>query len=214
MKYLQLYGKKARTAILRGVSAIAVLLLLNFPASAKVNIDFDPNLDFSKFKTYAYIGGVDRLVMLQVNPELINIRVHRAVARELEKKGLREVQPTENPDLVVRYWAASESQVNVSTMGNWGPYGPYIGYYWGFMYDSVSATSTREGTLIIDVINSKGKDLAWRLYLTRKITNVDKVWKQADEEITKAFENYPPSAKAIEEKKREREKEKDKIKEP
>jgi hypothetical protein len=45
--------------------------------------------------------------MLQLNPELINDRVHRALRRELTKKGLREVQPNESPDLVVRYWANS-----------------------------------------------------------------------------------------------------------
>ena len=69
--------------------------------------------------------------MLQLNPELINDRVHRAVQRELTKKGLREVQPSENPDLVVRYWANSQVQVNVAATGNWGPYGPYLGTYWG-----------------------------------------------------------------------------------
>jgi hypothetical protein len=86
---------------------LLVLLMAGLPAMAKVEVDFHPNLDFSQFKTYAYIGDVEHLVMLQLNPELINDRVHRAVQRELTKKGLREVQPSENPDLVVRYWANS-----------------------------------------------------------------------------------------------------------
>ncbi len=75
--------------------------------------------------------------MLQLNPELINDRVHRALRRELTKKGLREVQPNESPDLVVRYWANSQVQVNVAATGNWGPYGPYLGRYWGFLYDTI-----------------------------------------------------------------------------
>jgi hypothetical protein len=58
--------------------------------------------------------------MLQLNPELINDRVHRALRRELTKKGLREVQPNESPDLVVRYWANSQVQVHVAATGNWG----------------------------------------------------------------------------------------------
>src|SRR5215831_9242497 len=48
-------------------------------ARAKMNIDFDPDLDFSKFKTFAYIGGVEHLVMLQLNPNEIRDRVHEAV---------------------------------------------------------------------------------------------------------------------------------------
>jgi hypothetical protein len=55
--------------------------------------------------------------MLQLNPERINDRVHQ-VQRELTKKGLREAQPSENPDLVVRYWANSQVQVNVAATGN------------------------------------------------------------------------------------------------
>ena len=32
-------------------------LLMAFPASAKLATDFNPNFDFSKYKTFAYIGG-------------------------------------------------------------------------------------------------------------------------------------------------------------
>jgi len=188
----------------RRLLALFSLLVFAMPASAKIVLDFDPSLDFSKYKTFAFIGGVDSLVALQVNPDLISNRVHRAASRELLKKGLREVQPGEHPDLVVRYWANSQTKLNVGTNANWGPYGPYIGSYWGFMYDTVNATSTREGSLQIDLIDTQKKDLAWRLYLIRKITNSDKIWKQADGDISKGFESFPPSAKEIEAKQKER----------
>jgi len=184
--------------------ASVVLLLAAFPLFAKTTVDFDPGIDFSKYRTFAFIGGVERLVMLQVNPDLVDNRVHRAVARELTKKGLREVQFNENPDLVVRYWANSSQQLNVSTMGNWGPYGPYVGSYWGFLYDSVTATSTKEGSLLVDLVDTRTKNLAWRVYLVRKLTNVDKDWNKADEEFAKAFESYPPSEKEKEAKRKER----------
>jgi hypothetical protein len=80
-----------------------VLLLSALPAAAKLAVDFNPNLDFSKFKTFAFIGGVEQLVRMQVNPDQLNNRIHRAVTRELTAKGLREVKPEENPDLVVRW---------------------------------------------------------------------------------------------------------------
>ena len=96
-----------REAALRMRIGLLVLLMAGLPAMAKVEVDFNPDLDFSQFKTYAYIGGVEHLVMLQLNPELINDRVHRAVQRELTKKGLREVPPSQNPDLLVRYWATA-----------------------------------------------------------------------------------------------------------
>jgi len=123
-----------------------LVLLITFPALARTSIDFDPNLDYSKYKTFAFIGGVENLVMLPLNPDLLNDRVHRAATRELTRKGLREVKPDENPGLVVRYWAESSQQIDVSTVGNRGPYGPSIGSYWGLMFYYASTTSTREGS--------------------------------------------------------------------
>jgi hypothetical protein len=179
-------------------------LFFALPVQAKVVVDFDPNLDFSRYKTYAFIGGVENLVAIQLNPELIEIRMHHSVSREMDKRGLREVKPEENPDLVVRYWANSSTQVDVAVAGNWGPYSAYVGGDWSFLFESVSASSKKEGALIIDLIDPKAKSLAWRLYLIRKITNPDKEWKKADEEISSGFESYPPSNQAKEDKKKER----------
>jgi len=130
------------------------------PALAKSDVDFDPNLGFSKYKTFVFIGGMENLVMLPVNPELINKQVHRAVTREMTAEGPREVHTNQNPDLVVRYQASTSQQVNLAVMGNWGPYGPFVGSYWRWMYDTMSASSVKEGTLIVDLIDSLRKALA------------------------------------------------------
>lgn len=177
--------------------------LLAVPLLAKTEVDFDPNLNFSKYKTFAFIGGVENLVMLPVDSVVMNDRVRRAVTRGLTGKGLREVQPGQNPDLVVRYWVTTSQQVNVATMGNWGSYGPYIGSYWGWMYDSVSAAS-KDGSLLVDLIDAKAKNLAWRVYLIRKLTSSDKDWNKADEDFAKAFQSFPPSDKDKEAKRKER----------
>jgi hypothetical protein len=189
-------------------SLLALVLLTGFlfvsPLYARTAIDFNPDLDFSRYKTFAFAGGVESLMMFPVNPDLVNERVHRAVTRELTKKGLHEVLLNQNPDLVVRFWSNPSSQVNVTTMGNWGPYRPFISSYWEQTYDEVSSSSAKEGCLLIDLIDAHRKDLAWRLYLVRKITLPDKEWKKCDDELTKGFESFPPSEKEIEAKKRDR----------
>jgi len=70
----------------------------------------------------------------------------------------------------------------------------------------VTASNRREGTLILDLIDAKVKNLAWRLYLTRKLSDPDKDWKKADEEFTEGFKSYPPSDKDKAEKRKEHEK--------
>jgi hypothetical protein len=188
----------------RRLAAFLTLFLFAIPASAKIVVDFDPGLDFSTYKTFAYIGGFDNLLGKQVNPDLIKNRVHASATRELVKKGLREVQPDENPDIVVRYWANSQTQLVVGSNLNWGVYSAYIGSYWAFTYYTVEANAGREGSLQIDLIDTHRKDLAWRLYIIRKIINVDKIWNQVDGDIVKGFKSFPPAAKEVAEKQKER----------
>ena len=204
MRHTQLRALHHRSIALPLIAVMLGALFFALPLRAKVVVDFDPNLDFSKYKTYAFIGGVENLVAIQLNPDLIEDRMHHTVVRELDKRGLREVKPGENPDLVVRYWANSPAQLDVAVAGDWGPYSAYIGGYWGFLFESVSASSKKEGALILDLIDPKAKNLAWRLYFVGKFTNPDKEWKKADEEISKGLEGYPPSDKAKEDKKQER----------
>jgi hypothetical protein len=183
---------------------LAFLFVLVPRVTAKTTVDFDPRIDFSKFKTFAYLGGVENLVSIQMNPDLINIRFHHMVVRELEKKGLHEVNPGQNPDLIVRYWANPETQVDVSVMGNWGPYGPYIGSDWASNYNAVTSTSRHLGMLILDLIDPKAKALVWRSYLVRKMSDPDKDPKKAEDEFTDSFKSFPPSEKEKEEKRLER----------
>ena len=182
-----------------------VLLLFAAPAAAKMATDFDPNRDFSKFKTFTFIGGVEQLVRMQLNPEELNNKIHRAVTRELTAKGLREVTLEENPDLAVRYWADSQKDVNVATNTNWGVYGPYLGYHWGFVYYSMDSSTTHQGTLSIELIDARARELAWRMFVSVKLidTEPDKIWKTADSNIKNAFKRYPPSPKEIEAKKQQ-----------
>ena len=206
MNRMRVESGEARLRLRLGVPITGLLLVvLCATANAKMAIDFNPNLDFSKYKTFAYIGGVESLVRMQLNPELLNNRMHRAVVRELTAKGLREVQPEEDPDLVVRYWVEAESNAQVTGTAHWGVWGSYYYGYWTVMYTTMSTPVTHKGLLGIELIDARTRDLAWRLFVSEKIihNDPDKIWKTADSNIKRAFKSYPPAAKAIEEKKAE-----------
>lgn len=197
--------RKYRSRMFSPLTGLLLVLLWAMAASAKMATDFNPNIDFSNYKTFAYIGGVESLVRLQLNPDLLNDRIHRAITRELTAKGLREVQPGENPDLVVRYWVEAESNAQATGTAHWGMYGSYYYGYWTVMYTTMSTPVTHEGLLGVEMIDAKSRDLAWRLFVSEKIihNDPDKIWKTADKNIVKAYKNYPPSAQAIKEKKAE-----------
>jgi hypothetical protein len=186
---------------------IPLFLLTLIPAPqtmAKTKVDFDPNLDFSKFKTFAFIGGVNTLEFRQLNPEFISNRVHEGVSQALVEHGLKEVKQDQQPDLVVRYWANSQSQIVSPVAGSWGQFGPYVTDYWAYTYDLMRAESSLDATMVIDLIDLKRRDLAWRLYLEQKIVDDDSIWPKVLGDISKGFERYPPSKKEIAEKQKER----------
>ena len=60
---------------------IFALTFLPAIAGAKTNVDLNPNLDFTQYKTFAFIGGVEHLVMMQVNPNQLRDTIHDAVSR-------------------------------------------------------------------------------------------------------------------------------------
>jgi len=206
MNRVRVESGKDRLRVFLCLTGLLFVLLWAMAINAKMATDFNPNLDFTKYKTFAYIGGVESLVRMQLNPELLNNRIHRAVVRELTGKGLREVQPEENPDLVVRYWVEAESTAQLTGTAHWGMYGSYYYGYWTVMYTTMSTPVTHQGLLGIELIDAKARELAWRLFVSEKIihNDPDKIWKTADTNIIKAFKNYPPTPDAIEKKKAER----------
>jgi hypothetical protein len=179
-------------------------LMLASPVLPKTLIDFDPNLDFSKFKTFAYMGGVEHLAMMPLNPDQIRDEIHAAVTRELTKRGLKEVNPNQRPDLAVRYWVNTQAEGNYAPTGDWNGFALYMGDYWAYTIDLMNAQDIQGGSLLIDLIDVKAKNLAWRVLLEQKVLNADDVWKKVNEEISKAFASFPPSEKQREEKRKER----------
>ena len=205
MNRVKVESGRDRLRLFLPLTGLLFVLLCAMVTNAKMATDFNPNLDFTKYKTFAYIGGVESLVRMQLNPELLNNRIHRAVVHELTGKGLREVQPEEDPDLVVRYWVEAESTAQLTGTAHWGMYGSYYYGYWTVMYTTMSTPVTHQGLLGIEIIDAEARDLAWRLFVSEKIihNDPDKIWKTTEKNIIRAFKNYPPTAVAIEEKKAE-----------
>ena len=187
------------------VTALLILLfaLLSVSAQAKSSVDLNPNFDFTKYKTFAFIGGVEHLAMMQVNPNLLRDTVHESVSHALTQRGLAEVRRDQNPDLVVRYLAESNSQVNYAGEDNWGGYDKFTADWWSTSYTLWFTSTTREGSLMIDLIDAKRRDLAWRLFLEQKIMNVDKLPEKIQKEIAQGFESFPPTEKEKEEVRKE-----------
>ncbi len=127
-----------------------------------VTNDFDHAVNFRAYKTWAWYPQQPRDA--ESGPakgyeSFLDKRMRAAVTTEMTQKGLTEV--TTAPDVYVAYSARVEEKQQVSPYYNGlgYPYGYGYGYY-GRNYSPV--TQYKAGTVVIDIIDARRKELAWR----------------------------------------------------
>ncbi|MFY4727848.1 DUF4136 domain-containing protein [Nitrospira sp. BLG_2] len=160
-----------------------------------VKTDFDPTIDFSRFKTFAFTGLTDLDQGGILDNSLIRQRLENMIGKELQRKGLTQVGLEQNPDLLVHYWVGVKDKQQVHSTGTtYGGYGFGSGYGWGAGYGGVSTYDYREGTLIVDLVEPTNKTLVWRATMVAELENSMKENAELSEKVLKkAFEDYPPS---------------------
>ena len=174
--------------IFKLLPALLLLLAVTSCVSVRVASDYDKNVNFSNYKTFAfYKPGIDKA---EIN-DLDKRRILRAIEAELLAKGYTK---SENPDMLVSIFTKSREKINVYNDG----FGPY-GYGWGWYpwywnsYNTVSRST--EGVLYIDLIDAKKKELVWQGQGTGYLTqNMEKKEERIKEFVNKILENYPPGA--------------------
>jgi uncharacterized protein DUF4136 len=173
----------------RRLLAIASLMLLSTIVLAKdVNYDFDRAVNFSKFKSYAWVAGTN------VKDDLNHKRIVNAVDTQLASKGLKKVGTDENPDVLVAYHASVNRDLEINAFSSgWGPFG--IG---GNRSGSARTSEIFVGTLVVDMMDPATRIVVWRGNASRDLdpnANPEKRDKNINKAIGKLFENYPPKTK-------------------
>jgi hypothetical protein len=173
----------------------AALLVPVLAAAQKTSYDFNKSANFASFKTYAHKDGT------KVGQQLIDERIVSAIDTAMAAKGFTKV--TANPDVFVVYHVAFDKEKDISTFssGYGGGYGPY-GWGWGGGWGGgTTTTQVRDilvGTLVIDIADAKGNQLAWRGMGVKEVNtqaNPEKRDKSITNAVNKIFKNYPPKVK-------------------
>ncbi|SHL55342.1 DUF4136 domain-containing protein [Flavobacterium xanthum] len=170
---------------------VVILLVVASCSSVRVYSDFDNKVDFSQYKTYAFHKkGIDKVEISELDKK----RILNAIDRELSKKGMTK---SENPDLLINILTKEREKIDVNQFNmGWG-----YGWGWGwnpFMWggQNTMASSSTEGTLFIDLIDGKKKELVWQGegigYLTENRKDKEN---RINEFVAKILEQFPPKAK-------------------
>ena len=173
---------------------VPIFLLLMLLASCdrvSVYSDYDKNVDFAPYKTYAYFKpGIDKVEISDLDKR----RILHAIDDQMQAKGFTK---SENPDLLINIFTKSREQLSVNQFSaGWG-YG--WGYGWNpyMMYGgTTTVSSSTEGTLFIDLIDAKKKEMIWQGEGVGTLTkNVDKKDAKITEFVSKILAQYPPVKK-------------------
>jgi len=168
------------------VAAVLCSLVTAVTAFARsVNVDFDKDTDFSKFKTFAFAEGTPTPVTLT------NQRIERDIEAQLEKKGLTRVEGAADLTVVFHCAVTHKTELNTTSLGGWG-WGPGWRRWGGSGTAITQVERIPVGTLIVDIGDSADKRYVWRGTASKTISSrPDKNSKSIDSEVKKMFEKFP-----------------------
>jgi len=175
---------------------VALLFLLSSCISVRVVADYDRAADFNAYTSYAfYKTGIDQAQISDLDKK----RILRAIESEMGNKGFVK---SERPDLLVSIFTKERERVDVYNNVGWGwGWGPGWGYWnpwmWGGAGWGGRNVSTRtEGSLYIDLIDAKSKELVWQgkgVGTLNNLNNIDKKEERIREFVAAILEKYPPN---------------------
>lgn len=168
---------------LKLLSVVGIFFLISC-SSVRVNADYDKKANFSAYKSYAYFkSGIDKAEISDLDKK----RILYAIDDVMATKGFAK---SETPDLLISIFTKEREVVDVyQNYGfgwGWG-WGPGLGMGYS------RAITTPEGTLFIDIIDAKTKELIWQGQGTGYLSsNTDKKEERIKEFVSKILEQYPP----------------------
>lgn len=165
---------------------LLISLLMGACSSIQVATDYDRQVDFNKYKTFAfYKPGIDKAEISDLDVK----RILRSIQYELQSRGYLL---SENPDILVSIFTKEVDRVNVYNNVGWG-WGWYGSPYWGMGYNNVSTET--EGSLYIDLIDANKKELVWQGKGTGYLItsgNIAKKEERINEFVKEILEQFPP----------------------
>ena len=167
---------------------LLLLFVLVSCSSVSVNYDYDKKVDFKQFKTYAFLkSGIDKAEISDLDKK----RILRSIDEAMVIKGFSK---SETPDMLISIFTKENQRVDVYNQNgfgwgwNWSP-------FWGMGIGYSTVATTPEGTLFIDVLDAKTKELVWQGEGTGYLTkNTDEKDARIKEFVDKILAQYPPGS--------------------
>lgn len=173
--------------ILKSLPALAFIVALASCSPIKVVVDPKNNTDFSKYKTYSFLGwqnNSDEILEESDREALLN-----AFASEFDRRGLKRVDFKGDMEISLYIIVSEESSVSgiATHYSNANSVYTHYGYGYGYSTSTMKQTSSEVGTMIMDVFDGQSKKQVWQAIASKTITQDPK----------KREKNIPTNVRAI-----------------
>ncbi len=175
--------KTIRRTIACSVFALTALVSV---FAQQVRTDFDHQANFSQYKTYSWQA---------INPanSLWDARIKSAVNAQLASRGWTQVDTGGDVSIVAIKMTQTQKTLQTFYDGFGG------GWRWrgfgGFGDATTTEQDYREGTLVVDLYDTKTKQLIWRGSAEDMLSNkAEKNEKNLDKGVAKMFKEFPPKS--------------------
>lgn len=166
--------------------ALCALLMCVTTSAAfgqQVSVNYNRSVNFSQYHTYAWgsenANKVQNSILAQNAQSDINMA--------LQTRGLRMVQESENPDLLLVVSGGMKQTTSWTAMGMRG-IGGGVG--------TITPEQNVEGTMVVELFDAKTQAIVWRgIGQDTLSNNGDKNTKKVASAVTKMFKQYPAPGK-------------------
>ncbi len=165
------------------LAACAIMLVGAGCSSVSVNHDYDPQVNFSQYKTFSWLP----IPAKATTNQLVVRRIKDAMTRQLEAKGILLV--SQNANFLIAMHGTTQEKLDIQ---DWGYSSPRAAY-WG--QRDISVQQYTEGTLIVDFIDAQSKQMFWRGVAKGAVdpgASPEKRSKMITEGVAKLLEIFPP----------------------
>jgi hypothetical protein len=156
-------------------------------------VEFDPSEDFASYRTWGWLPPAWAIPAegKRVAPQL-DLRVRRAIERELAERGYARASGSAAPDFLVTYHLELRRQL-VRAIEPLAMQTVHSYHHQGSFEVMASRPTTQLyeiGTLVLDVADGRERQVVWRGTGTRRVpTSFER---RADEVVSAIFERFPP----------------------
>ena len=165
-------------------ASVAITLALTACASVDVRTATSPNVDFLALHTFNVMSQADARApgaQSTGDPVLVNPISNRVLRDDLVKGfETRGYVLDDHPDFTVAYYASAKQKLDVTYWDYGYPFYPYWWGGWDPGWDPQAARATQytEGTIIVDVIDPRSKELLWRGQGVARVSDDEKQYEQ------------------------------------